>query len=118
MKKVLEVDKDGRVADYLVCKTTPEVCNELVYAISDKNLTVNNMKRMPFIAAHFPSGTSAKNFVHFDQFTKKAEFKAFDYGEKKNLINYGQKTPPFYDLSKITLPVHLYVGKYDRLADT
>jgi hypothetical protein len=30
---------------------------------------------------------------------------------------YGQKTPPLYNLSKITFPVHLYVGKYDRLAD-
>jgi len=30
---------------------------------------------------------------------------------------YGQKTPPFYNLSKITIPVHLYVGKYDKLAD-
>ena len=30
---------------------------------------------------------------------------------------YGQKTPPFYNLSKITFPVHLYVGKYDKLAD-
>ena len=30
---------------------------------------------------------------------------------------YGQKKPPLYDLSKITFPVHLYVGKYDKLAD-
>ena len=30
---------------------------------------------------------------------------------------YGKKTPPFYDLKKITFPVHLYVGKYDKLAD-
>jgi len=30
---------------------------------------------------------------------------------------YGQKIPPFYNLSKITFPVHLYVGKYDKLAD-
>ena len=30
---------------------------------------------------------------------------------------YGQKKPPSYDLSKITTPVHLYVGKYDKLAD-
>lgn len=33
------------------------------------------------------------------------------------MLIYGQKTPPFYDLSKITLPVHLYVGKYDKMAD-
>lgn len=41
----------------------------------------------------------------------------FDYGAKTNQAIYGQKRPPFYDLSKITFPVHLYMGKYDRLAD-
>lgn len=41
----------------------------------------------------------------------------FDYGAKKNEAVYGQKTPPLYDLSKITFPVHLYVGKFDRLGD-
>ena len=33
------------------------------------------------------------------------------------MIHYGQKTPPFYNLSKIAFPVHLHVGKYDKLAD-
>ena len=33
------------------------------------------------------------------------------------MIVYGQKTAPAYDLSKISIPVHLYVGKYDKLAD-
>jgi lysosomal acid lipase/cholesteryl ester hydrolase len=47
---------------------------------------------------------------------RKEEFKQYDYGSKNQKI-YGQKTPPFYNLSKITIPVHLYVGKYDKLAD-
>ena len=72
---------------------------------------------MPFVMAHFPSGSSTKNFVHYQQMLKKDQFKMFDYGEKKNMKIYGQKTAPHYDLSKITFPVHLYVGKYDRLAD-
>ena len=33
------------------------------------------------------------------------------------MIVYGASKPPRYDLSKITIPVHLYVGKYDKLAD-
>lgn len=41
----------------------------------------------------------------------------FDYGEKGNLYKYGQKTAPLYRLSDIKFPVHLYVGKYDKLAD-
>lgn len=101
----------------LVCKVTPLVCTELLYAISDSNNTVNNLKRLPVVMAHFPAGTSTKNLIHYEQYIKKAEFKQFDYGSRKNQVIYGQKTPPFYDLAKITFPVHLYVGKYDRLAD-
>lgn len=62
--------KDGRAVSSLVCRTAPIVCAELLLAISEKNNTVNNLKRMPYIAAHFPSGSSAKNFEHFAQVTK------------------------------------------------
>ena len=72
---------------------------------------------MPVILGHYPGGSSTKNFVHFKQFVKVEIFREFDYGSKKNMIKYGQTTPPLYDLTKINLPVHLYVGKYDRLAD-
>ncbi len=33
------------------------------------------------------------------------------------MIVYGQKSPPVYNLSQISFPVHLYVGKYDKIAD-
>ena len=66
---------------------------------------------------HFPSGSSTKNFRHFAQFTCKEKFRQFDYGEKGNMAHYGQPEPPAYDLSAITLPVHLHVGRYDKLAD-
>ena len=56
--------------------------------------------------------------MHFGQYIKTGEFKQFDYGERKNMVIYGQKTPPIFNLSNITFPVHLYVGKYDKLADT
>ena len=51
---------------------------------------------MPVIAAHFPSGSSSKNFVHYTQIAKSGQFKNFDYGEKQNMKIYGQKQPPFY----------------------
>jgi hypothetical protein len=99
------------------CVISPMVCAANLKVISEMNNTVNNLKRMPVVMGHFPSGTSTKNMMHFQQYTNKAEFKAFDYGQKQNIKVYGQKTPPFYNLSQITFPVHLYVGKYDKLAD-
>lgn len=68
--------------------------------------------------AHFPAGSSAKNFLHFKQMLKAPEFRRFDYNnEKKNIEHYGQSKPPLYDLSKIRLPVHIFVGELDKLAD-
>ena len=110
-------DKDALMVNYMVCKTTRFVCAEMLLAVSDTNNSVNNMARMPVAMAHFPSGSSIKNVIHFQQFIRSGEFKNYDYGERKNLQIYKQKTPPLYDLSKITTPVHLYVGKYDKLAD-
>lgn len=99
-----------------LCKVDRVTCLAGLTLISEMNNTVNNVNRLPVIMAHFPSGSSTKNFLHFQQFVRKEEFNNFDYG-KKNEAVYGQKTPPLYDLSKVTFPVHLYVGKYDRLAD-
>ena len=117
VKEMLMLGKDGRFANSLICKDVPIICAEMLLGISEKNNSVNNMKRMPVVMGHFPSGSSSKNFEHFQQFTNSGEFKMFDYGEKKNLKVYGSKRPPFYDLSRITFPVNLYVGKYDKLAD-
>jgi pimeloyl-ACP methyl ester carboxylesterase len=99
-----------------LCKVDRMTCAAGLTLISEMNNTVNNLERLPVIMAHFPSGSSTKNLLHYQQFLKKEEFNNFDYG-KNNQAVYGQKTPPIYNLSKITVPVHLYVGKYDKLAD-
>jgi len=45
------------------------------------------------------------------------EFKMYDFGTDGNMEHYGQASPPLYDLSNIELPVHLFVGGADALAD-
>jgi lysosomal acid lipase/cholesteryl ester hydrolase len=44
-------------------------------------------------------------------------FRSFDYGEQGNQQHYGTTTPPAYPLEKVRLPVHLFVGLLDKLAD-
>ncbi len=40
----------------------------------------------------------------------------YDYGEPNlNLLNYGQETPPIYDLGNIKNKIYLIVGTYDKL---
>lgn len=75
------------------------------------NNTVNNIDRMKVVFGHFPVGSSLKNLEHYQQFiTNNGSFCKFDYGKKLNLIIYKSEKPPKYDLSKITISVHLFVG--------
>jgi hypothetical protein len=43
-------------------------------------------------------------------------FRQYDYGFLKNLLKYGNTTPPEYNLAAITSPVSLIVGPNDWLA--
>ena len=53
------------------------------------------------LTTHFPAGTSAKDFNHYEQFMEKdpAFFGRYDYGEEGNMKEYGMKTPPIYNIS-------------------
>ena len=61
-------------------------------------------------------GNSIDTWLHFVQTYLSKEFKKFDYGEKDNLVHYGQPTPPKYDLKKVTAPVGIIWGQNDFLA--
>jgi hypothetical protein len=49
-----------------------------------------------------PGGTSAKNLIHWLQILANEEVTYFDYGEHKNMLEYGQPSPPRYDLTKLS----------------
>ncbi|PIO58259.1 hypothetical protein TELCIR_20309 [Teladorsagia circumcincta] len=65
-----------------------------------------------------PAATSSKNILHWIQVVKSRKLEKFDYGEEGNMREYGEKTPPHYDLRKIHTPTYLYWSKDDILADT
>jgi hypothetical protein len=71
---------------------------------------------MPVITGHYPAGTSLMNFRHFEQYYHTGKFAKFDWGPEINMKKYNQTTPPIYNVSNIDVPVHLFVGRYDRLA--
>jgi len=103
-------------AQSILCRYDNAICAEMLYQISDKNNSVNHIDRMPVITGHYPAGTSLKNFRQFEQYYHSGKFQMFDYGEKLNLIKYGTKESPQYNISEVDVPVHLFVGRYDRLA--
>lgn len=40
----------------------------------------------------------------------------YDYGVAKNMIHYGQTTPPLYDLGNIKAKIHLWYSDTDWVA--
>ena len=74
---------------------------------------VNSKRVSTFLA--FPGvHASRKNATQYLQFAS-GPFARFDYGKSKNLEVYGRKTPPVYDLSKIT---NQYLALIYSLDDT
>lgn len=46
------------------------------------------------------------------------DFKMFNYGKTKNIQSYGQKDPPTYNFSTISIPMGIIQAKNDYLAAT
>eukprot|EP01101_Sappina_pedata_P012874 TRINITY_DN9222_c0_g1_i1.p1 TRINITY_DN9222_c0_g1~~TRINITY_DN9222_c0_g1_i1.p1 ORF type:complete len:404 (-),score=127.47 TRINITY_DN9222_c0_g1_i1:73-1284(-) len=106
-----------------VCRTVPGLCDSVIEFICGPHRGAFNNSRMQVVAAHEPGGTSVVNVAHFAQNIKKKNFVMYDWGsKKKNEEHYGhgQHEPPAYNFSNFpsqNLPVALYYGNRDELAD-
>lgn len=78
---------------------------------------VDNEERLPVKMAHSPAGAGWRNLIHYAQIIKNKKFLRFDYGEKENMIKYGQSTPPEYKLSDIKVKMAIAHGSLDTVAD-
>ncbi|XP_038064773.1 uncharacterized protein LOC119735144 [Patiria miniata] len=91
-----------------------------VVSQQDESMTVDYdiISRLPVYFSHSPAGTSVQDMIHFAQMVSSGEFQMYDYGTKKrNMARYNQTTPPLYYPEKISVPVSLYWGGQDWLAD-
>lgn len=58
------------------------------------------------------------NMAHWKQLLDSKSFKAYDYGSARaNQEHYGQSVPPNFNLNQIQVPVRLFAGASDLLAD-
>ena len=64
--------------------------------------------RISIIISHFPSATSTLNLLHWAQIFKFHELRRLDLGAKRNLIAYGQKEAPKFDIGNIVAQTILY----------
>jgi len=101
-----------------VCSKTPDSCANIMGLVMGWDTTNLNTTRLPTIMAHEPSGTSTQNIIHWAQEVRKNVFEAYDYGNPSdNLKHYNSTTPPAYKPGAITLPIALFSGGQDALAD-
>ncbi|KAK7871600.1 hypothetical protein R5R35_001792 [Gryllus longicercus] len=95
---------------------TQAVCSNVIFLVAGFDSEQLNTTMLPVLMAHFPSGASTKNFLHYAQSIKSGKFRQYDYGSIKNLKKYGSLKPPAYNLNKITAPVALHYADNDWLA--
>jgi pimeloyl-ACP methyl ester carboxylesterase len=100
-----------------VCHIRPQFCENVMCAIMGCDKQDWNQTRFEVYMSLVPSGTSVKNIVHFAQLVRSATYQQFDYGKDGNMKQYGQPTPPDFDISDLKVPVALFTGGHDDLAD-
>ncbi len=100
------------------CSNFAHICGDAIGQICDADPQLDNYDRYDVLIGHDPSGTSLLNMEHWKQLLDTGTFQAYDYGsEKANNAHYGQPTPPKWDLKNIRVPMRLFAGTSDELAD-
>jgi len=92
-------------------------CENILFLAAGFDCIDLNVTRIPVYVSHLPAGTSVQNVVHYAQQVVSKKFQAYDYGEKGNLKHYNQKTPHEYHPENLRIPLALYWGGKDWLAD-
>lgn len=70
----------------------------------------------PIFATQLLDTGGVELFSQFYQYLDTSNFTKFDYGKEKNLEMYGTANVPRYDLSKIPVPLSIFVGENDWLS--
>ncbi|KAG7296058.1 hypothetical protein JYU34_021155 [Plutella xylostella] len=92
------------------------LCSNILFLIGGWNENQHNATIMPVIMGHTPAGSSTRQFAHYGQGIADKQFRRYDLGRRKNRKRYGSRSPPTYDLKKITTPVFLHYSLSDPLA--
>ncbi|XP_071532930.1 LOW QUALITY PROTEIN: lipase lipl-4-like [Panulirus ornatus] len=89
------------------------LCIFIHFIIAGPNANYIDREYLPVIVAHTPAGTGLRVFTHLMQLHASHKFQAFDYGEERNLVEYGRSSPPAFSLSSVTVPVGLFWSEND-----
>lgn len=96
-----------------------ELCKQVILFTAGGYLSGGlNASRMSVYLGYSSFGESTKNLAHSCQRIKSGRFEKFDYLPSENLARYGKKSPPEYDVSRITSRHLILMSSFtDRIAD-
>jgi gastric triacylglycerol lipase len=102
------------------CTLASAFC-QIFLGFTDDKPSYNNGAITGIMAYYFPSGSSVRSLLHFQQLINQKDesnprFLMYDFGAKLNQQKYGSPSAPVYDFGKIKIPVSLFIGKQDKLA--
>ncbi|XP_045437837.1 gastric triacylglycerol lipase [Pipistrellus kuhlii] len=95
-----------------------EICSNALFIICGFDYKNLNMSRLDVYLSHNPAGTSVQNMLHWTQAVKSGKFQAFNWGSSvQNMMHFDQPTPPFYNVTDMNVPIAVWNGGKDWLAD-
>nr|XP_010587429.1 gastric triacylglycerol lipase isoform X2 [Loxodonta africana] len=99
-------------------ETFKDICSNALFLICGFDIKNLNTSRLDVYLSHNPAGTSVQNMLHWTQAIKSGKFQAFNWGSPtQNIIHYNQPTPPYYEVSDMHVPIAVWNGGNDWLAD-
>ncbi|KAL4714508.1 hypothetical protein ACJJTC_017571 [Scirpophaga incertulas] len=114
---IAEVFGDRQFLDWLqsrICRFESlfsGLCNSVLLGGSSSYYN----ESLPVILGHVPAGASIRQFAHFGQGFSSNSFRRYNFNPLVNIARYGSRTPPRYDLSRITVPSYIFYTNNDVL---
>ncbi|XP_030835488.1 gastric triacylglycerol lipase [Strongylocentrotus purpuratus] len=93
------------------------ICEDVMMYLGGFSEHHLNASRLQVYVSNEPAGTSLQNMEHFLQMVISGKCQMYDYGLIGNLVKYNQTTPPEYHVGNLAVPVALFWGDNDFLAD-
>ncbi|XP_075260479.1 lipase member J-like [Convolutriloba macropyga] len=116
-EEVLPSTSITRAVGRTVCSIAPLFCELVTFTFAGIDFYAYNRTRSDVFYSHFPAGTSLQDVNHWAQMIHSGDTQMYDYGWHDNKKHYGQHTAPIYNISTLDIPVSLFSGGRDWLAD-
>ncbi|KAF5285059.1 hypothetical protein FQR65_LT02372 [Abscondita terminalis] len=111
LMKVLSRDCEHSEADKIIC-------DQLIFLVCGFDKYQFDKKLLPLVLGHSPAGTSIKTVIHYTQeIHYHGNFMQFDYGKNGNMVQYGNWTPPDYEINNINVPTYFMYADNDWVAN-